>query len=228
LLKICLELKGFIKGILDYSRNARAEIDYQKIDFDQLLKESTSSLQLISQYEKLIITTKIESQTSFYSDPLRLSVVFNNLLSNAIKFQDSSKPTSIVSVTIFVDDREARIEVSDNGIGIEASHVPKIFDMFYRGTTRTDGSGIGLYIVKETIEKLNGTIVVDSKLGEFTTFTILLRNEMVAANASKENEIKRVIEQLADKSSLSQTKMVYSLPSTSPQIENDSSGLAKE
>ncbi len=220
-------LDGFIKSILDYSRNARTEIEYSEIDLEQLLKESTSSLQLISQYDKLVVITKIETKAPFYSDPLRLSVVFNNILSNAIKFQDSFKSKSTVSVTILVDDQEAHIEITDNGIGIDENHLPKIFDMFYRGTVRSDGSGIGLYIVKETIEKLNGTITVASKLGEYTKFTITLRNKIPSGKTSKDEEVKQVIEQLADASSVTQKKMTYSTPTSSTQSKSDSSDLVK-
>jgi signal transduction histidine kinase len=63
---------------------------------------------------------------------------------------------------------------SDNGIGIEKNDLAKIFEMFYRATIQSDGSGIGLYIVKNAVEKLGGGISVSSKVGFGTTFTIKL------------------------------------------------------
>jgi PAS domain S-box-containing protein len=194
-------LDGFIKGILDYSRNARTEADYQKINFEKLLSESTASLRLVSRYEELTIKIKIENNTSFYSDPLRLSVIFNNLLSNSIKFKDDSKTQSTVSITIFVDGQNAHIEIQDNGIGIDDKHVLKIFDMFYRASERSDGAGIGLYIVNETILKLKGSIAVESELGKFTRFNIILPNEIQRAN-TKNEQLSRMIEQSTDESSL--------------------------
>lgn len=177
-------LDGFIKGILDYARNARAEKKSQQINFDQMLNESMASLRLISRYEKLRIITEVDDAIPFYSDYVRLSVVFNNLLSNAIKFQDATKPESFVSIKVTTNQQQALIEVHDNGIGIEENHIQKIFDMFYRATPRTDGSGIGLYIVKETIDKLNGSVRVKSKWGEWTTFEIQLPNQMPESVAS--------------------------------------------
>ncbi|MCK5705311.1 MAG: HAMP domain-containing histidine kinase, partial [Cyclobacteriaceae bacterium] len=68
------------------------------------------------------------------------------------------------------------IEVSDNGIGISEDYLPKIFEMFFRATEEFSGSGIGLYIVKETVEKLKGTIKVKSKTRQGSTFKIVLPN----------------------------------------------------
>jgi signal transduction histidine kinase len=64
--------------------------------------------------------------------------------------------------------------VSDNGTGISKDKLSKIFDMFYRGTEISKGSGLGLYIVRETIEKMNGTIRVESVEGQGTSFIIKL------------------------------------------------------
>ena len=75
------------------------------------------------------------------------------------------------------------MQVCDNGLGIAKEHVDKIFDMFYRASEQQSGSGLGLYIVKETIEKMNGTITVSSKLGEGSCFTV---NLPASATSSKQ------------------------------------------
>jgi signal transduction histidine kinase len=73
-----------------------------------------------------------------------------------------------------VTPQTAKVVVRDNGIGIAAEHVNNIFKMFYRGDEKSRGSGLGLYIVKETVEKIGGTISVNSKHGEGSSFTVTL------------------------------------------------------
>jgi signal transduction histidine kinase len=112
----------------------------------------------------------------FFSDPKRLTVVLNNLLANAFRYSDPYKPQSFVRVSVTVDAQGATIRIEDNGIGIEREHLDKIFLMFYRATESRSGSGLGLYIVKETIETLQGQIKVQSRIGEGTVFSIHLPN----------------------------------------------------
>jgi len=80
-----------------------------------------------------------------------------------------------------VTEEEAYIEFSDNGIGIGEEHLHRIFDMFYRANHNAKGSGLGLFIFKETLTKLNGTVRVKSREGEGTTFSIQLPNSLKAA-----------------------------------------------
>jgi len=112
----------------------------------------------------------IKGEGKLYSDPTRLQIIFNNLISNACRYSDLAKNESFVEINITHSADSTQIEVSDNGIGIAPRYMDKIFDMFYRATNTSDGSGIGLYIVREAIHKLGGIINVDSKLGEGTAF----------------------------------------------------------
>jgi signal transduction histidine kinase len=97
---------------------------------------------------------------------MRLKVIFNNLISNAIRY--SSKENPKIEITVKVKENTAEIIVADNGIGIEEEHLPNVFKMFYRATEKNTGSGLGLYIVKESIDKLKGTITINSKENEGT------------------------------------------------------------
>jgi signal transduction histidine kinase len=99
-------------------------------------------------------------------------MVFNNIISNAVHYRDARKNDSYISINIHVDATKATLRFSDNGIGIHEEYIDKIFKMFFRANADSKGSGLGLYIVKGVLEKLNGTINVQSKLGEGTTFVI--------------------------------------------------------
>ena len=122
-------------------------------------------------------TIKIEG-IDFYSDYWRVSEIFRNLISNAIKYRRTDAEDSEIVIKINVDHLCADITFADNGIGIKDTSLKRIFEMFYRATDQGDGSGIGLYIVKNAVEKLGGQIKVASKPGQGTRFHILLPNRI--------------------------------------------------
>ncbi len=101
-----------------------------------------------------------------------------NLISNAIKYRRLENIFSEINIKITIDHLRAEIIFSDNGIGISESNLAKIFEMFYRATEQSDGSGIGLYIVKNAVEKLGGQIYVASRIGQGTRFNIILPNRI--------------------------------------------------
>jgi PAS domain S-box-containing protein len=173
------KLDTFIQDILDYSRNARQEVRYESINFRELLNEVTGNLKFMSQeYGEVGVQLKVASGISFMSDRSRLSVILNNLVSNAIRYADHQRSDPYVEVDIKLSEEEAVITVKDNGIGIPLEHQHKVFDMFYRASTQSVGSGLGLYIVKETIDKMGGSIELESEPGKGTTFTIHLPNNL--------------------------------------------------
>lgn len=171
-------LDGFIKDILDYSHNARVEFQNKKIDFSDLLEETKYNLKLVDGFDRLDLKLELNELKPFYSDYHRLAIIFNNIISNAIKFQDYSKQDPALTLSITTSEDRAEIIATDNGIGIAADQIDKIFNMFYRATERSKGSGLGLYIVKETISKLHGTIKVKSKFREYTSFEITIPNSL--------------------------------------------------
>lgn len=119
------------------------------------------------------ITIKGEA---FYSDQWRIDEIFRNLISNAIKHLDADKSENHISITANIDAGQAQISIEDNGIGMSLVILPHVFDMFYRGTTHAEGSGIGLYIVKNAIKTLRGEIKIWSEEADGTRFDILLPN----------------------------------------------------
>ena len=166
----------FIQDILNYSRNSRIDIQKDKINFSTLIEETLAQYSFIKGAQEITKITSIKQDQSFYSDQRRLSVVLSNLISNAIQFSNPFNETPCIKISVKVLKNETNIEIQDNGIGIEKSHIDKIFNMFYRATNYQPGSGLGLYIVKESIDKLKGKIAVESQLGVGTTFTIIIPN----------------------------------------------------
>lgn len=147
------------------------------IDFESLLEESLSSLRYMEEANKVRSIKEFTLNAPFYSDKSRLLIVLNNMLSNAVRYRDPWKTDSFVQIKVEVNEAEARLEFSDNGIGIADHYLDKIFNMFFRASADSKGSGLGLYIVKSAVEKLDGTIDVESELGVGTTFRITIPNQ---------------------------------------------------
>ena len=117
---------------------------------------------------------KIAAESIIETDKGRLGVVLNNLVDNAIKYHRHGHAGKYVAVQTEDLDKNVVIKVIDNGQGIPLEAQPKIFDMFFRASENSKGSGLGLYIVKDMVERLGGSINLKSERGEGTTFTIKL------------------------------------------------------
>jgi len=166
----------FIKNILNYSRNNRAILEVEKIFLQETAREIVNSLHSMKEAKGIHFEIDIKEQQPFYSDRLRFNTILENLISNAIKYHKDDKSDSYIKITGQSDHEKLQINIADNGIGIEQAQHNKIFDMFFRLSGKTDGSGIGLYIVKETVEILKGSIQIQSEKGTGTIFTIILKN----------------------------------------------------
>ncbi|MEQ8423168.1 MAG: HAMP domain-containing sensor histidine kinase, partial [Cyclobacteriaceae bacterium] len=146
----------------------------EKIKLKELLDEVISDLSFGDGPVKIKFKTNITEDISLLTDPSRLRVVLNNIVSNCIKYSNPKADMPNVNIHYARNGEKHRIDIQDNGIGIGENHLEKIFDMFYRASETSRGSGLGLYIVKETMNKLRGAVRVNSKLGEGTTFQIEL------------------------------------------------------
>jgi PAS domain S-box-containing protein len=171
------KLDGFIQDILDYSRNSRLEIKKEKINFTEVLNDVTSNLKFMSQTKGNVdIRIDVQDGADFYTDKSRISIILNNLVSNAIRYHNPKDNNPFVKISVTPREHEVNIIVSDNGIGIDKKYHERIFDMFYRVSKKSVGSGLGLYIVKETVERLNGSLQLESEPETGTTFTIVIPN----------------------------------------------------
>ncbi|HMJ70976.1 MAG TPA: HAMP domain-containing sensor histidine kinase [Cyclobacteriaceae bacterium] len=168
------ELERFIKEMSDYSKNARSSVEMEEIDLEKLLREVLETLRFFPDSDKLTIDINVEDDLMVYSDHRRLKVILSNIISNCFKYSDLEKKEPFVHIVATKHRTILHLEIADNGLGIEEAAIPKIFNMFYRAHEHGDGSGLGLYIVKETIDKLGGTIAVNSVVGKGTTFHITL------------------------------------------------------
>ena len=171
------KLDGFIKDILDYSRNARTDVELQEIHFDEMLNEIKGNLKhMASANSQVDMRIHVSNGASFLSDKVRLNIILNNLISNSIRYSKPGIPDPFVEVHVDANETDALIKIKDNGIGIAKENQGKVFDMFYRISKKSVGSGLGLYIVKEMVEKLHGHLHLQSEIDVGTEFTILVPN----------------------------------------------------
>ena len=162
----------FIKKILDQSRNSRLEVKKEEIKFKSIIDETFNQLKYIDISEKIKKNIHIKQDKPFFSDAWRLKVIFNNILSNSIRHKNGNPPD--IRIDVNIENGAARIEIKDNGKGISRKHLRHVFKMFYRATDVNAGSGLGLYIVKETVEKLKGDIKLTSNEGEGTNVNLMI------------------------------------------------------
>jgi PAS domain S-box-containing protein len=170
------KLDIFIRSVTDYSRNNRLEILPELIDFQSIIDDIIEGCKYMNGAEKIQTQVHITQNQSFYTDPNRLRIVLNNIISNAFKYYNPQQNLSYISIQIKVELWAAQITIIDNGIGIDKQYIERVFEMFYRASQQSTGSGLGLYIVKQTIEKLQGRLTISSELGEGTEFFIELPN----------------------------------------------------
>ncbi|MFN8439068.1 MAG: two-component regulator propeller domain-containing protein [Cytophagales bacterium] len=148
-------------------------------DFEQLIKESISALKHINGADRINITYKINNtSTKFLSSKTGLQSVVQNLIENPIKYQDYKKMNANLYITFDINDKEAVFTFEDNGVGVPVKQKDKIFEMFYRAHNVATGSGLGLYITKTIVDKLNGKIEVESKEGEGSIFKVFIPNRV--------------------------------------------------
>lgn len=171
-------MDAFIKEIIDFSRNARQSIKKESVVLYDVINEVITDLKFAEGLEQIYVRLDISRDQKIITDVARLKVVLHNLIGNAFKYSDPEKENQEVAIRVVAEGETIRIEISDNGLGIAEEHHQKIFEMFYRASEKSQGSGLGLYIVRETLARLNGTIQLKSAPGQGSTFTLWLPNHL--------------------------------------------------
>ncbi|WP_165823911.1 sensor histidine kinase [Pseudochryseolinea flava] len=172
-----MKLDGIIKNIMSFSKATYQRRKSQKIDLELLAHRVLNAHHSDANYKKIFFEVVANSQYPFYSDPERMEIILNNIISNAIHFYDPNKVRSFVRININVSAVDVLIEIIDNGLGIGHQHHNQIFSMFYKATLNSSGAGLGLYIVKESLEQLKGSVKMESELGFGSVFRVRVPND---------------------------------------------------
>lgn len=167
-------LDSFIKDITDYSRNNRLHISASEVNLHKMATEIWESLRYTLGAEDITFAISFSEELVVSSDATRLQTILSNLISNAIRYHDHRKENKYIQLSCHQTTESFSLHVEDNGQGIDPQYQKRIFDMFFRANESSQGSGLGLYIVKETITKLSGTIQLQSVPRVGSTFTLKL------------------------------------------------------
>lgn len=158
----------FIREILDQSRNSRLEVKSEPVLFKPLIEEAFEQLDYSNlNGNKLQKIIHVDQAEPFYCDKWRLKVILNNVISNSIRYKNGKDP--VIKINANVNEHLLNLSIQDNGKGIGKEHLSNLGKMFYRATDEGAGSGLGLYIVKETVHKLKGSLAIESEEGHGTT-----------------------------------------------------------
>ncbi|MBK6267442.1 PAS domain-containing protein [Marivirga sp. S37H4] len=170
-------LDKFVVDLLAMSRNNRLTEPTVLINFMVEINNSVTNFHHVFTTKDLEIRVKIHEVVPFYSDLTKIRIILNNLISNSIKYRRTSAGlVSFIHIYVTTSPENVIIKIEDNGEGISPDKLEKIFDMFYRASENSEGSGLGMYIVKNVIKKLDAEIKVESEEKIGTTFIVTIPN----------------------------------------------------
>lgn len=165
-----------IGDILSLSRSKKVDLRFEHLDFPKLLDETIADIRFNKGVSAIQLDYQEGPNDTFKSDYNQIKIILNNLMSNAVKYHNLNQPNPYIRVTFKRMRSIVEISIEDNGQGIAKEDISKIFDMFYRASPTTDGTGLGLYIVQEALAKINGIVTVESEPGKGSTFKVVLEN----------------------------------------------------
>jgi signal transduction histidine kinase len=175
------KMESMLDDLEQFLENSRRDVYSHEVDMTEVVRE------VLKGYEEQLlsrgITTsiKIEQHVKFNTDVNRLRIALSNIIENAILFSDPEKELRWLDIQGSVSFSNCSINIMDNGIGMKSGSESKVFDLFFRGTEKSQGLGVGLYVVREILEKMGGSITVYSKQSIGSKFFIWLPNQIQTA-----------------------------------------------
>ena len=168
------KLDTFVHQVIDYYYGNRQKKNIDEIDFQTLINDIIEGYQYDPETNDIDIQIDLNITGKFISNKIKMRIILANLIANSIKYQREDNGDKWVRVEIQADGDQANIRVEDNGMGIEHEQLEKVFEMFHRASHKSIGSGLGLYIVKESVESLDGEIHLQSEADKGTRVKVTL------------------------------------------------------
>ncbi len=179
------KLDEFISDIIDFSKNSRLDVLNEEIKLKHFIEEIVDELSFMDKDQKIKIRYNFDEDFMLISDKVRLKIIIKNLISNAFRYHSPYKKDPFIRLDAALKENDFVFSVTDNGEGVKPELKDKIFQMFFRGSEKSKGAGLGLYIVKETVEKLGGEITVHTVFDEGCKFTMKLPHDKSQINIQK-------------------------------------------
>lgn len=180
--KTLSKLEQFIGEINQYSRNIRSNVEFEKVCLKEIVNTCINDLENEEGFNRAIFHLNIEETSFLFSDKSRVYYIFQNILSNSVKFYNPEIETNDIDINITITPISAQIIIQDSGIGIEQEIINNVFDMFFKGINQNAGSGLGLFITKQSVKRLKGIINLESEINKGTKISITLPNNIQSNN----------------------------------------------
>lgn len=168
------KLDDYIYKIMDFYRATKTENKISEIRFNEVVTEQLDFFRNKWDLNNIDLIVNVNQSGPFFTDDSKLKVILNHLFSNAYTYQIENNLNKAISISVECNGDSAKLEFEDNGIGIEQGLLGEVFNLFQRATQKSVGSGLGLYMVKESVTQLGGKIYIDSIVNEGTKVTIIL------------------------------------------------------
>lgn len=172
--KVANNMESQLDEMEHFLENSTRQVNSQVIDWNELVGNVLARNRREIEKAQVVVSVDIQAVATFWCDKPRLILILDNLVTNAIQFRDPQKSKMEISLQVRAGMKECVITLSDNGIGIEEKYHKKIFELFFRGSERSSGTGMGLFVVQEALKKIGGEVAVESKPGRGTQFAIRL------------------------------------------------------
>jgi PAS domain S-box-containing protein len=169
-------LDDMLQNIGVFSDISRLELNNRETDIREVFNECLEHSKLLGGTQDVELTIDLKQTAPLVCDRTRLYIVLRNLISNGIKFRDLRKDNQYVRLEVKVEPQHVTMEVRDNGRGIKEEYLDKIFDVFYKVNSTSEGSGLGLFMVREIVESMGGKFNVQSRYESGTVFQITFPN----------------------------------------------------
>lgn len=168
------KLDQVITDISDMTVKTSGEIRYQVIRFDSLMNDLIEQAKHMQGGAEINFECTTDAINTFMSDQQYIRTILTALIENSIKYRDVNKEPCRIIITLHRKSNRIILDVWDNGKGIREEILPHVFNMFYRGNTDIEGTGLGLYLARSLVKKLEGKIEATSVYGRYSKFTVVL------------------------------------------------------
>jgi PAS domain S-box-containing protein len=161
-------------SLIDFSRNMHLPLEFHYVEVEQIVYSCYEQLKHLPHADRVNIHLHNTCKQDLISDENRLRIIIYHLLSNSIRYQDLHKEETHVNISISCNQDSWKLSFKDNGRGIPEAIKKDLFRMFQRSNEENRGAGLGLYIIKQVVQKLQGEVHVESQIGEGTHVSITL------------------------------------------------------
>lgn len=185
-------LEFTLDDLIDYKNIDNNTLRNSEINFEDMIKSILIKYHDLYEFNGLNVSTTVQSIKTFKCDKEILESILSQVIMNAIKYRKPNDSTSFLNINITANIDEANIVIEDNGVGMSEGVLKKAFSLFFRGHKGIPGSGLGLYIVKKGVERMNGNLKVQSSLSEGTKFSVTIPNSK-SSLLKRENVVKYTV-----------------------------------